>query len=81
MASESKLTNEYFYEIKIKITLLQKGDSGFEKQVDRLFDLAKFLSHQIKIRPHFEMVLDDVNIWEYSTFSTGCGAFSNTNLF
>ena len=40
--------------------LKNKGDVGFENQVDKLFDLASFLYNQVKMRKNFEIVLNDV---------------------
>lgn len=38
-----------------------KGNSGFETQLDKLWDLADLLVKEIKLRKNFEMVLEDVN--------------------
>ena len=38
----------------------EKGDSGFEKHVDRLMELANSLYQELKRRPNFMMVLDNV---------------------
>lgn len=37
-----------------------KGDDGFERQIDKLFDLAQLLYEQIKQRENFEIVLEEV---------------------
>lgn len=45
---------------KVWLMWRAKGDSGFEKQVDRLFDLAKLLHDQIKERDNFELASENV---------------------
>lgn len=45
---------------KVWLMWRAKGDIGFEKQIDRLFDLANLLYEQLKIRENFEIVLENV---------------------
>jgi hypothetical protein len=45
---------------KIVQKLYFKGLNGFEKQIDRFFELAKYLYDQILKRDNFEIVLHNV---------------------
>jgi glutamate decarboxylase len=45
---------------KVWLMWRAKGESGFEKQINRLFDLARLLYEQLKMRENFEIVLHDV---------------------
>jgi glutamate decarboxylase len=45
---------------KVWLMWRAKGDIGFENQIDRLFDLARFLYDQVKSRKNFEIVLKEV---------------------
>jgi len=38
-----------------------KGDSGFEKQIDKTFDTTAYLIDCIKKHPHFRLVMPEVN--------------------
>jgi glutamate/tyrosine decarboxylase-like PLP-dependent enzyme len=37
-----------------------KGDEGYEKQVDKLFELTQLLLEQLKARKNFDLVMNDV---------------------
>jgi glutamate decarboxylase len=45
---------------KVWLMWRAKGDDGFEKQIDRLFDLAQLLYDEVKRRQNFELVLQNV---------------------
>ncbi|CAF0984058.1 unnamed protein product [Brachionus calyciflorus] len=44
---------------KVWLMWRAKGDEGFEKQMDRLFELANLLYEQLKIRQNYEIVLEN----------------------
>jgi hypothetical protein len=50
---------------KIVQKLYFQGLNGFEKQIDRFFELAKYLYNQILKRENFEIVLHDVIFLRY----------------
>lgn len=47
---------------KVWLMWRAKGDIGFEKQIDRLFDLAKLLYEQLKLRKDFQIAYHNVTV-------------------